>query len=281
MTLAPIADLLSDAVRRHYAVGGFNVFNLERLDPIVRAAEAEQTPVVIQVYTGDLKAVNGEYIAQMTSTAAKRLSVPLALQLDHGSSYELAMDCIGWGFSSVMIDLSRASVEENIEDTKHLVKDAHKSGISVEAELGEIYYGTEPVTVQKSHLTDMDIAIRFVEETGIDALAVSIGTAHGVYSYGPDIDFDLLTRLSERIPVPLVVHGGSYIPEADMRRIIQIGVAKVNIGTELLLAFYEGLKEAIDKGIGDDPARAVIVYAQDRVERVTCEKIRLLNTFRT
>jgi len=281
MTLAPIADLLSDAVRRHYAVGGFNVFNLEMLDPIVRAAEAEQTPVVIQVYTGDLKAVNGEYIAQMTSTAAKRLSVPLALQLDHGSSYELAMDCIGWGFSSVMIDLSRASVEENIEDTKHLVKDAHKSGISVEAELGEIYYGTEPVTVQKSHLTDMDIAIRFVEETGIDALAVSIGTAHGVYSYGPDIDFDLLTRLSERIPVPLVVHGGSYIPEADMRRIIQIGVAKVNIGTELLLAFYEGLKEAIDKGIGDDPARAVIVYAQDRVERVTCEKIRLLNTFRT
>lgn len=281
MTLAPIADLLSDAARRHYAVGGFNVFNLEMLDPIVRAAEAEQTPVVIQVYTGDLKAVNGEYIAQMTSTAAKRLSVPLALQLDHGSSYELAMDCIGWGFSSVMIDLSRAGVEENIADTKKLVQDAHKSGISVEAELGEIYYGTEPVTVQKSHLTDMDLAIRFVEETGIDALAVSIGTAHGVYSYGPDIDFDLLTRLSERIPVPLVVHGGSYIPEEDMRRIIQIGVKKVNIGTELLLAFYEGLKEAIDKGIGDDPARAVIGYAQDRVERVTCEKIRLLNTFRT
>jgi ketose-bisphosphate aldolase len=280
MNLVPIATLLSDAVSRHYAVGGFNVFNLEMLDPIIRAADKERTPVVIQVYTGDLKAVDGEYISQMTKIAAKRLCVPLALQLDHGSSYELAMECIGWGFSSVMIDLSRASIEENIEDTKRLVQDAHKSGISVEAELGEIYSGADPVPVQKSHLTDIDRAVRFVEETGVDALAVSIGTAHGVYTYGPDIDFTLLNSLSDRIPVPLVVHGGSYVPEPDMLRMITLGVAKVNIGTELLLAFYNGLKEAIEKRVGDDPARAVIGYAQDKVERVARDKIRLLNTYR-
>ncbi len=281
MSLVPIAELLSDAVHRNYAVGGFNVFNLEMFDPIIHAADKERTPVVIQVYTGDLEAVDGEYISQMTRIAAKRLSVPLALQLDHGSSYELAMECIGWGFSSVMIDLSRTSIEENIGDTKRLVRDAHKSGISVEAELGEIYNGTEPVTVQKSHLTNMDLAVRFVEETGVDALAVSIGTAHGVYSYGPDIDFDLLASLSERIPVPLVVHGGSYIPEADMRRMIQLGVAKVNIGTELLLAFYNGLKEAIGNGVGDDHGHTVIRRAQDKVEQVTRDKIRLFNTYRT
>ena len=280
MNLVPIADLLADAVRHQYAVGGFNVFNLEMLDPIVRAADAEKSPVVIQVYSGDLKAVDGEYISRMTEVAARRLSVPLALQLDHGTSYELAMDCIGWGFSSVMIDLSRSRIEDNIEDTKHLVQDAHKKGISVEAELGEIYDGTQPVTVQKSHLTDIDNAVRFVEETRIDALAVSIGTAHGVYSYGPDIDFELLDKLSERMPVPLVVHGGSYVPDDDMRRMIHLGVAKVNIGTELLLAFYDGLKEAIEKKIGDDPARAVVRHAQDRVERVTRDKIRLLNTHR-
>ncbi|MBN2322283.1 MAG: class II fructose-bisphosphate aldolase [Spirochaetes bacterium] len=285
MNLVPISTLLSDARSRHYAVGGFNVFNLEMLDPIIRAAEEEKTPVVVQVYTGDLETVDGEYISQMTKIAAKRLSVPLSLQLDHGSSYDLAMKCIGWGFSSVMIDLSRTSIEDNIEDTKRLAQDAHSDGISVEAELGEIYSGKDPVTVQKSHLTNIDLAARFVEETGVDALAVSIGTAHGVYTYGPDIDFGLLTRLSDRIAVPLVVHGGSYVPESDMLRMITTGVAKVNIGTELLNAFFGGLKEAVQNDVGDvvgdDHGRAVIRHAQDKVEQLVRAKIRLLNTYRT
>ena len=281
MDLVPIFELLSDARNNKYAVGGFNVFNLEMLDPIMRAAESEHAPVVVQVYSGDMKNVDGEYIAEMTRIAAKRLSIPIALQLDHGTSYELAMNCIEWGFSSIMIDFSRSKPEENIKDTKRTVQEAHRKGISVEAELGEIFKGTDPVEVQKSALTELELAVKFVEETGVDALAVSIGTAHGVYSYGPDIDFTLLEMLVRRLKVPIVIHGGSYTPKQDILRMIELGVAKINIGTELLLAFYNGLKEAIQNGRRENAVRSVFELAKNNVEKVTREKIRILNAHRS
>jgi fructose-bisphosphate aldolase class II len=277
MDLVPIAELLSKALKNSCAVGGFNVFNLEMLDPILRAAESEHTPVVVQVYAGDLKNVDGQYIAEMTRIAAERLSVPIALELDHGTSYDLAMDCIEWGFSSLMIDLSRSSFEENIKDTRRTVQEAHRNGVSVEAELGQIFSGRDDVEVQKSALTDIGLAVQYVAETGVDALAVSIGTAHGSYSYGPEIEFDLLSTLIGSVNIPIVIHGGSFIPDLDVLRMIELGVAKINIGTELLLAFYHGLSETIDNGKDESIARTVLEHAKTSVERVTREKIRLFN----
>jgi ketose-bisphosphate aldolase len=278
MNLVPITDLLDHARKNRYAVGGFNTFNLEMVNPILRAAEAERSAVVIQVYSGDLKNFDGEYIAVMATIAAKKLTVPIALQLDHGMSYEIAMDCIEWGFSSLMVDLSRSDFEKNIEYTKKVVKEAHKNGVSIEAELGEIYSGIDLVEKQKSSLTDISRAVRFVSETGIDALAVSIGTAHGSYTFGPDIDYELLEDLANGVPVPIVIHGGSYIPDKDIIKMIKLGVAKINIGTELMFAFYEGLQDAVNGEVKKDIARNVLDKARSRVEELTIRKIRLFNT---
>ncbi|UCB45365.1 MAG: class II fructose-bisphosphate aldolase [Spirochaetota bacterium] len=280
MKLVPITDLLDHARKNRYAVGGFNIFNLEMVNPILRAADTERSAVAIQVYSGDLENINGEYIAAMTGVAAQELSVPVALHLDHGASYEIAMKCIRWGFSSIMVDLSRSNFEENIKYTKKVVREAHKRGVSIEAELGEIYNGRDPVDKQKSSLTDITRAVRFVSETGVDALAVSIGTAHGVYTYGPDIDYKRLETLSKQLPVPIVVHGGSYIPDKAVIKMVQMGVAKINIGTELMFAFYEGLRDSVKKAEKDLFPRNVLDKAHKKVEELTIKKIRLFNTLR-
>jgi ketose-bisphosphate aldolase len=279
--LVPISELLADAQKNHYAVGAFNIVNLETLQAVVNAAEAENTPVIIQVWHGDLDHAGSSYITTMAKVAAESASVPIALQLDHGQSYQQALSCINAGFSSVMIDLASSDFEENVLWTRKVVQEAHSRNVSVEAELGRIFSGQASVEVRSSGLTDPALAAQFVDETGVDALAVSVGTAHGVYSSKPVIDFARLQKLLEGVSVPIVVHGGSNTPDEDILKMIELGVAKINIGTDLMIAFIGGLKEALASGNSDLSVRDILSRARECTYQVVREKIRFLNSLRT
>jgi ketose-bisphosphate aldolase len=280
MSLVSATEMLAEARKNRYAIGAFNTLNLEMVHAIVRAAESEKTPVVIQVWYGDLELLGGPYIGAIAKLAAESASVPIALQLDHGQTEEQVRSCTGWGFTSVMIDLSSLSFEENLIQTRKIVQWTHERGVSVEAELGRIFSGNQTVEQQKSSLTDFDMAAKFIHETGVDALAVSVGTAHGAYSYGPEIDFDLLQRIIENADVPIVIHGGSFTSAKDIIRMIEMGVAKINIGTELMLAFVNGVRDKLSQH-NNASARQALMYARDQVQELVQEKIRLLNTLRT
>jgi ketose-bisphosphate aldolase len=280
MKLVPFRAMMEDARRNHYAIGGFNVVNLETVQAVVNEASKANTPVIVQVYHQDLEHTGGPYIAAIVEAATEMVSIPVALSLDHGQSKEQAFSCINYGFSGVMIDLASADFQENILTTKKVVEEAHAKGVSVEAELGEIFNASTAVEVRNSAMTDPDLAVRFVAETGIDALAVSIGTAHGIYSSKPQINFDLLKELLKVIKIPIVVHGGSNTPDEDIIEIVRLGVAKVNIGTDLMMAFNNGLLEMLSENPSVAPSVA-LGHARDCVQVVVEKKIKLLTKFRT
>jgi len=281
MKLVPINELLKDAKANRYAVGAFNVVNLEMLQAIDQAAQEEKTPVIVQVWHGDLDHAGGSYISAIAHVAAEASSVPIALQLDHGQNLSQVRSCIEWGFSSVMIDLSLSNFKENIINTKQIVREAHSKGVSVEAELGKIFSGKVSVDKQRSAMTDPGNALKFTNETGVDALAVSIGTAHGSYSRGPIIDFDLLDKIINMIDTPIVVHGGSGTSPSDLRKMIKLGVTKINFGTELMQAYIEGLRKGLSNDDSSITVRGIMGYVRDCVKRVVVEKIRILNSIRT
>jgi ketose-bisphosphate aldolase len=280
MGLIPITTLLADARRQKYAVGAFNIVNLETLQAVMNAAEAENSPVIVQVWHGDLSHAGVPYLIALARVAAESVNVPVALQLDHGQSYEQAMICIDAGFSSVMIDLASSDFQENVRSTKNVVQAAHARNVSVEAELGQIFDGQSSIEQRSSALTDPELAAQFVRETGVDALAVSVGTAHGLYSSKPVVDFARLETIIKMVQVPVVIHGGSNTPDDDIRRMVQLGVAKVNIGTDLMIAFLQGLRDTL---AADDPrlaVRDVLGQAREYTYAVTRQKIQLLNTYR-
>jgi len=281
MKPVPVFELLNDARKRHYAVGAFNVLNLEMVQAVVRAARSEDAPVIIQVWHAHLKHAGAAYIGAIVRAAAERSSIPLALQLDHGQDMEQIKTCIEHGFTSVMIDISTADYDKNIAVTREAVQFAHSRGVSVEAELGKIFSGRDTVEKQKSSLTDPGLAAEFVEKTGVDALAVSIGTAHGEYLHGPDIDFELLEQIINTVDVPIVIHGASGTPDDDILKMIKLGVAKINVGTEIMNTFLNGLKEIISGS--DEPIflQSVMNHARECMENVVGEKIRLFNSFST
>jgi fructose-bisphosphate aldolase class II len=276
MRLVSIVEMLKEARIKGYAVGAFNILNLEMLQAIVTAAESRQAPVILQVWHGDLDLIGGVYAGAAAKAAASVSSVPIALQLDHGQNIEQVRSCIGWGFSSVMIDLSSESFRDNLEHTKEVVREAHAANVSVEAELGKIYSGDNPVETQKSTLTEPERAAEFVEETDIDALAVSIGTAHGQYVYGPMIDYDLLERLIGAVQVPIVIHGGSFIKDEAIIRLIRLGVSKINVGTELFMTYVDGVRAAFEKN--DVTAREIVRKARLSVEEVLLKKLELFTS---
>ncbi len=280
MSLVPIVEMLEDARAYRYAVGAFNIINLEMLRAIVAAAESEKSPVILQVWHGDLELIGGNYAGAAARAAAKDSTIPIALQLDHGQNIEQVRSCIRWGFSSVMIDLSSARFADNLEHTKEVVREAHAGGVSVEAELGKIYGGENSVETQISALTRPERAAEFVEETKIDALAVSVGTAHGAYTHGPVIDYGLLEELVRVIRVPIVIHGGSFIEKGEIIRLIQLGVAKINVGTELMMAYVDGVRDALRES-NELRAHDIMRRARAGVEQVVHKKIKLFVSLRT
>lgn len=245
MNLVPMADLLNDAYANGYGVGGFNINNMEFLQGIIWAAEEEKSPLILQASEGAIKYIGMDYVIAMVDAATRNTKIPVALHLDHGSDFDVAMRCIRRGFSSVMIDGSHYPFEENIAIVKEVVKAAHSVGVTVEAELGKLG-GTEDdisVAEKDAAMTDPAEAAEFVERTGVDCLAVSVGTAHGVYKGDPELDYDRLEKINNQVDIPLVLHGASGVPDQDVAKAITFGVSKVNVNTDFQQAFTSRVKE--------------------------------------
>lgn len=279
MNLVPFKEMLQKAKAGGYAVPALNVCNMETVQAVTAAAQLEQSPLIVQLYYADLEYAGVDFMASITGTAAASCTVPISLSLDHGKTFEQVKRCINAGFTGVMIDLSGDDFDQNISTTTDVVEYAHRHGVSVEAELGKIYDAQVPEEIRNSGMTDPDAAEEFVKKTGVDALAVSIGTAHGIYSSRPKIDFKLLERIVNKVNVPIVVHGGSNTPDEDIVEIVRLGVAKINIGTDLVIAFNRALMDALSKYGEGVPLRDSMGAARQSVIDVARHKISLLRKF--
>ena len=257
-------ELLLDAQKKGYAVGAFNVNNMEIVQAIIEAAEETNSPVILQASQGGIKYAGIEYIAALGKVAAEKAKVPVALHLDHGTDFDQVMLCIRYGFTSVMIDGSRFPLEENIAYTKKVVEVAKAVGVSVEAELGKIGGTEDHITVDErdATFTDPDEALRFVNETGVDYLAVAVGTAHGVYKGEPKLDFDRIKTISDMVKIPLVLHGSSGVPAEALKKAISLGVCKINIDTDLRIAFTNGVKNFLKENPDNIDQRKILAPAK-------------------
>lgn len=248
--LVTLNDVLKNAQKGQYGVGLFNTTNTDMLEAVISAAEELNSPVVIG--TAEVLLPYGELglIAPSLLAAAKRASVPVVLHYDHGLTFDRCIQALDLGFSSLMFDGSAGDYDKNIADTRRIVEIAHSRGVSVEGEIGHV----GDATVGDDRLSDMyttpDEAESYVKATGVDALAVSIGTAHGVYKNKPQLNLERLAEIRNRVDVPLVLHGGSGLTDDDFKNTIKNGIAKVNIFTDLCLAGDRAMREGLEKGIG-------------------------------
>ncbi|HJF52471.1 MAG TPA: class II fructose-1,6-bisphosphate aldolase [Butyricicoccus pullicaecorum] len=250
MPLVTTKEMLLRAQAGHYAVGAFNVENMEMVMAVVQAAEESRAPVIMQTTPSTVKYAGLDYYLAMAKAAAERATVPVAMHLDHGDSFELAMQALRTGYTSIMIDGSHDSFEDNIALTRRVTDACAPSGVPVEAELGKVGGKEDDLEGGDGNpFTDPQQAKEFVERTGVDSLAVAIGTAHGLYKGVPKLDFDRLSAIRELVSIPLVLHGASGVPDEAVRESIRRGICKVNFATELRIAFSDGVK----KYLAEDP----------------------------
>lgn len=242
MALVTTQQILKDAQVGKYAVGAFNVENMEMVKAVIQAAEELKAPVILQTTPSTVTYGTLPVFFGIVAAEAKKASVPVALHLDHGNSFELAVQAIKEGYTSIMIDGSHETFEDNIALTQRVVAVAKPNGIPVEAELGKVGGKEDDLEVEVDTNTDPLEAVEFVERTGIDSLAVAIGTAHGFYEGEPNLDKDRLQDISGRISIPLVLHGASGVSDQDVKDCIERGICKVNFATELRVAFTDAIK---------------------------------------
>lgn len=273
-------ELLLDAQKNRYAVGAFNVNNMEIIQAIINAAEELESPVILQASQGGLKYAGAEYIAALGKLAGRKANVPVALHLDHGTDFEQVMQCIRHGFTSVMIDGSRFPLEENIAFTKRVVEIAHSVGVTVEAELGKIGGTEDHITVSEKDatFTDPEEARIFVEETGVDYLAIAVGTAHGVYKGEPKLDYDRIKAIREVVDIPLVLHGSSGVPSESLQKAISLGICKINIDTDIRASFAQAVKEFVKNNPDEIDPRKILSPATKAMTETIKEKMRIFGS---
>lgn len=268
--------LLKHAQAHGYAVPAFNFHDLVDLQAILAVAEEEEAPVILMASESTIRFAGFPYIEAMARAALKDSRALFALHLDHGRELDNIVKAVRHGFTSIMFDGSYLPLAENIRLSAWVVDIAHRVGINVEGELGQIP-GTEDdisVAEQEAGLTDPALVAGFVAQTQVDALAVAIGTAHGLYKGEPKLDFDRLMAIRKETSVPLVLHGGSGIPDALVQRAIELGISKLNVGTELRLAYTGSITQAVQKREINDP-RPMLNIAREAVMKAVREKIRL------
>ncbi|MBM7853756.1 fructose-bisphosphate aldolase class II [Desulfohalotomaculum tongense] len=280
MALVTVSEILQRAEEGKYAVGAFNCNNMEIVQAIIGAAEAEKSPVIIQASQGAIKYAGLDWITGMAKLAAQQAGVPVALHLDHGTSFEQCMQCIKAGFTSVMFDGSKLPLEENIAETNRVLAVARAVGVSVEAELGKIGGTEDDITVseREAMLTDPQEAKEFVERTGVDSLAVAIGTAHGQYKGEPKLDFERLKEIKSLVNVPIVLHGSSGVPDEAIKKAISLGVRKVNIDTNIREAFTNTMRRVINEKPGEIDPRKILGPAREAAMEIIREKIRVFGS---
>jgi fructose-bisphosphate aldolase, class II len=268
-------ELLLDAQKNRYAVGAFNTNNLEITHAIVRAAEAKRSPVLVQISAGALKYAGVDYLPMIVAKAAQLATVPIAIHLDHGPSFESVMTCLRAGFTSIMRDASKLPYDENVAEVRKVVEACHAVGVPVEAEIGRIGGAEEHVVVsdREATMSDPDECARFVEDAGFDFLAVAIGNAHGFYKGDPKLDFDRLDAIRERVSVPLVLHGASGIPDAQITRAVEAGICKINIDTEVRNAFIRTMQAYTAEHPDQIDPRKVFAPCIDAMQAVVEHKI--------
>ena len=268
-------ELLLDAQKNGYAIGAFNTNNLEITTAIVRAAEAKRAPILIQISAGAMKYAGVDYLPMIVAKAATLASVPVAIHLDHGPDFKTVMTCLRAGFTSIMRDASKLPYDENVAEIRKAAEACHAVGIPLEAEIGRIGGAEEHVVVtdREALMSDPDECARFVEDGGFDFLAVAIGNAHGFYKGEPKLDFDRLDRIRERVSVPLVLHGASGIPDAQITRAVRAGICKINIDTEIRNAFIRTMQDYTTKNPDQIDPRKVFAPCIDAMQAVVEHKI--------
>ena len=300
MPLVTTKEMFEKSMKEGYAIGAFNVNNMEIIQAIVDAASKENSPVILQASSSAIKYARPTYLKKMVEAAVEETNIPIALHLDHGTDFEACKACIDAGFTSVMIDGSKYDFEENIAITKKVVDYAHERGVVVEAELGKLAGIEDEVNVDVSDAmyTDTAQAKEFVERTGCDSLAIAIGTSHGAYKFKGEakLRFDILAKIKELIPnTPIVLHGASTVipelvemcneyggnipgakgvPDEMLNQASKSGVSKINVDTDLRLA----MTGAIRKAFAEDPSafdpRKYLTPARNLIEETVAHKIR-------
>ena len=303
MALVTMKEILTDAYEKGYGVGAFNINNLEFMQAIVEAAEEENSPVIIAVSEGAMKYAGIEFLAEMVKLAASKASVPIALHVDHGKHWEVIVSAIRNGFTSVMIDASDKPFEENVRITSKVVDLAHAVGVTVEAEIGRLK-GIEDivkVSEREAVLTDPKEAKEFVDATGVDALAVAVGTSHGAYKFKgePKLDIERIKKIRELVKIPLVLHGASGVlpdivalaekygaelkgakgvPDDQIKAAIEAGICKINIDTDLRLSFLAGVRKFLLENPDVFDPRKYLGEGREMVKETVKRKIRLFGS---
>ncbi len=288
--------ILQKAQKQGYAVGHFNINNMEIVQAVVNAANQTNSPIILAVSEGAIEYAGLDYLISLTQTAAKQSKVPIAFHLDHGKNLNIIKKCIKAGFSSVMFDGSHLPLEQNIKITKQIVQLAHKKGISVEAEIGTIGGAEDNVSSRKIIYTNPKEAKEFVKKTGCDFLAVAIGTSHGPNKFqGPaHLRLEILQEIQKQVKIPLVLHGASGVPKDivkvatkygatlpkvvgvpndQIKKAIQLGICKINTDTDLRLAFDAGIRKSIQEHPSDIDPRHMLTPAKDLITQVVIERI--------
>lgn len=277
MYIIPTMQMLKKAQKENYAVPAFNIHNLETLQVVVETAAELKSPVILAGTPGTYSYGGVENLIAITNELAKKYEIPVALHLDHHEDFSDIEYKVKSGIRSVMIDGSHLNYEDNIKLVKQVTDFCHKYGVSVEAELGRLG-GQEDdliVDVKDSKYTNPEQAADFIERTGIDSLAVAIGTAHGLYVGEPKLDFDRLLEIKNKVEVPLVLHGASGLSDSDIQKAISRGVCKVNVATELKIAFSDALKEYFLENTEANDPRKYMEPAKEAMKEVVKKVIRV------
>jgi len=300
MPLVTSTEMFKKAQAGGYAIGAFNVNNMEIIQGIVEAAKEEQSAIILQVSAGARKYANSIYLRKLVEAAVEDSGLDIVLHLDHGENFDIVKQCIEDGFTSVMIDASHYPFEENIRITKEVVDYAHAHGVVVEAELGKLAGVEDAVNVKKEDATytDPDEAVEFVERTGVDSLAIAIGTSHGAYKFKgePRLDFERLDIIGKKLPnTPLVLHGASTVlpefvelcnkyggnipgaqgvPEEMLRRAASMNVAKINIDTDLRLAMTAAIRKFLYENPSEFDPRKYLGPAREAIKGMVKHKIK-------
>ena len=276
-TIVSTREMLIDAQKNKYAVPAFNIHNLETLQVVADTAKEMHSPVIIAVTPSTIDYARDEYVVAMANSAAKNTDTPIAIHLDHFENSLKIKQAIDVGFKSCMIDASKEAFEENIAKVKEVVAYAHRYDATVEAELGKLVGIEDDLVVDEkdSMYTNPDDAAVFAQRTGIDSLAVAIGTAHGLYKGKPKLDFERLQEIRKKVSIPLVLHGASDVPDELVQEAISLGICKVNIATDLKIPFSNAIKEYFIQNPSANDPRKYLTPAKEAMKKIVQHKIRV------
>lgn len=278
--LVPMKPLLDAALDGGYAVGSFNVASLEMMETIIHTAAEFASPVIVSTSSAEARYLDPDVVVAAARAISKKYNQPIALHLDHGDTFEMAMHCIRAGYTSVMYDGSHHALDENIAISQQVVHAAHAVGVSVEGEIGRIQGVEDDLVVdeREASMTDVGEATRFVQETGVDALAVAIGNAHGFYKEEPKLDMDRLLAIRSATGVPIVLHGGTGIPADQIKQATSLGIAKMNVASKVRRAFMFSLHNSLESDPNTTEVRDVMTAGRTAMMAAIKESMEMLGS---